>query len=235
MRNNSLYLSASAILLALMFAGCASSTNRADRSGFLGDYSMLKENDMSDRAQYGYLDRTANFAHYTKIMLDPVELWIGEDADLSEAEQAELQNLADYFFETVHASLSEDYTIVKAPGADVMQLRIALTDVDSASPAMNTVSTVLPVGLVISSGKKLATGSHAYVGKAGVEVELLDSATGKRIGAAIDERAGGKNPFNGRWGDAKKAFDYWADLMRERLQRLTRASRMKSSMQNVYI
>lgn len=223
------------LVAALYLGACASSTNRAERSGFLGDYSMLEENDVKDRAQYAYLDRTTNFAQYTKIILDPVELWISADADLSEAEQAELQNLADYFYETVHASLSEDYEMVQAPGATVMRLRIALTDVDSANPAMNTVSTVLPVGLVISSGKKLATGSHAFVGKAGVEVDLLDSTSGQRIGAAIDERAGGKNPFNGRWGDAKKAFDYWAERMRERLQRLTRASRMKNSMQNVYI
>jgi hypothetical protein len=52
-----------------------------------------------------------------------------------------------------------------------------------------------------------------------VEGELLDTATGKRIAAVIDRRAGTKSLSGGfsRWGDVQDAFSFWARRMQTNL------------------
>lgn len=221
-----------AAVLATFFTGCASSTNNAQQSGFLGSYSDLRDGG-KDEARYVYIDRRANFTKYTKVKIAPVTLWGVEDGELSEVDKAELQDLANYLHTSINNALKKDYEIVESNGPDVMLVRVALTEAVGAKRGLNTVSTIIPVGLVASAGKKLATGSHAFVGKASIEVEILDS-NGTRLGAAVDERAGSKG-IEGEWAQVQKSFDFWSEKMRDRLERLTLASRMKQSLLDVKI
>ncbi len=78
---------------------------------------------------------------------------------------------------------------------------------------MNVVSTVTPAARALDTVRTLATGSHGFVGKAAVEMEILDSLSTVRLVAAVDERAGGKT-FEGMtstWDDVEQALDYWAE------------------------
>jgi hypothetical protein len=52
------------------------------------------------------------------------------------------------------------------------------------------------------------------VGRASVEIELLDSLSGVRLAAAIDRREGGKKVVSGKWADIEEAFQYWAQKLR---------------------
>jgi len=54
--------------------------------------------------------------------------------------------------------------------------------------------------------------------RVGIECEILDSAEGTRLVAAVDERewGAGSGAPSGRAG-AEKAFDRWADILRTRL------------------
>lgn len=216
-----------------LFSGCASSTKYAEQSGFLGDYSELRDGG-KDEARYVYINPSADFAKYTKVKLAPVTVWRSETSQLNEVASAEIKELSDHLYSSVHAALSEDYQIVDSNGADVMLVRVAMTEAVGASQVMNSVSTIIPIGLVASAGKKLATGSHAFVGKAAVEMEILDSSTGERLAAAVDERAGSKG-VESEWTQVKKTYDFWADKLQDRLRRLTRASKMKESFINVHI
>lgn len=218
----------------VIFSGCqtTSSTGKAKQSGFLRDYSMLGEGE-GDQASLVYISQETDFSKYKKVILEPVTVWRSGESKLSELEASEVKELTDYLYSAAHGELSKHYQIVKDPGADVMRIRIALTEAVGANVAMNSVSTVVPIGLVSSTTKKLATGSHAFVGKASVEVEILDTITNTRIVAAVDERAGRKNPIGGKWGDAKSAFDYWAGRLASRLQQLERGNNLEESFRNL--
>ena len=102
-----------------------------------------------------------------------------------------------------------------------MRLRIALTEAESSYVVLDTVSTVLPIGLALAGLQTAATGSCSFVGSAGVEAELQDSQTGKRLMAAVDRRVGGKMTGQGdkfdEWRTVKNAVDYWADRLQTRL------------------
>ena len=87
---------------------------------------------------------------------------------------------------------------------------------------MNVIATTLPPPRVLTTVIGWATGVNAFVGKAAVEAEIVDSLSGMRIMAAVDERAGGRT-FKGStksWSDVKEAYDYWAERLRARLEEL---------------
>jgi hypothetical protein len=153
-------------------------------------------------------------------MLEPVTVGIGPDKQLSEEDQ---QLLSSYYHNVLEQDLSKDFTIVQQPGPDVMRVRVALSDATTATPVLRTISVIVPQARVLGAVKNLATGTYAFVGSAQSEGEAVDSMTGERLAAAVDQRSGGlsvKNAGVWEWGDAEHAMDYWAQHWSQRLSEL---------------
>lgn len=100
-----------------------------------------------------------------------------------------------------------------------MRLRVALTEAEGSNPIRNLTSTVLPLGRALSTFQHLSTGAHTAVGGAQMELELADSLTGERLGAAVDARVGTKTLGGAMdpWSDAKEIMDLWARRLTERM------------------
>ena len=77
------------------------------------------------------------------------------------------------------------------------------------------------MGAAISIIKKTTTDSNLAVGRASMEIELVDSLSGMRLAAAIDRREGGKKVVTGKWTAIEEAFDYWAQKLRVFLDKQT--------------
>lgn len=211
------------MILTLGFSACATTeqTRSAKPSGFLKDYSQLKKGE-GEQARLFYINRNINFAAYDKVMIESVTIWHGEGSDLSKVPREELQRLADYLYSATRKELESVYTIVDRPGPGVMKMRMAITEAKGSKVAGDIMTNVLPPAIVIDWGKKLATGTHSFVGKAAIEVEIVDSLSYVRLAAAVDERAGGKT-FEGKtskWDDIQKSFDVWANRLKTRLVEL---------------
>jgi hypothetical protein len=120
--------------------------------------------------------------------------------------------------------MAADYEIVDEAGPGVLRLRVAVTDAQGSKVAMDTLSTVVPVGLALSALEKVALGKTLTAGSVRIEAEALDGGTGKRLAAMVDERAGAKVSGRldkwSRWQDARDAFDFWGDRLRSRLAAL---------------
>ena len=200
------------------------SENEKDFSGFLGDYSQLKKGD-GNEANYIYIDKSANWAKYTKVFIKPVELWKSNDKDssLGKLSKEDQQKLVSFFQTALVTALETNFTIVDQAGPDVLVVHGAITDAGKSWPVLDLVTTVYPAALVISFGKQLITGTGAFVGEVRIEAELTDGATGQRIAAVVDERAGTKalrTKFEGSWGDLKLALDWWSTRLDARLELL---------------
>ncbi len=154
-------------------------------------------------------------------MIDPVTVWHGEDSDLSRVPRKDLQTLADYLHWKLETALEIDYTIADRPGAGVLRIRVAITSAKGSTVMLDMLSTLGPQR-ILSQAKKLVTGTHAFVGKAAIEAEILDSLSGTRLAAMVDERAGGKTTtgVTDKWSDVIEAYGYWADRLRLRLVEL---------------
>ncbi len=215
---------AACLLLAL--AGCATTRQvREDqRSGFLGDYSMLRQG-VGSEANYVYIDESAGWSKYTKIWIKPIELWKSSDpeAQLGKLSKENQQLLVDEFYAAMYEALTNNFQVVNHGGPDVLILHAALTDGRPSKPVLDVVTSVyLPLKLV-SFGKRLVTGTDIGVGLAYVEAEFLDGQSGKRVAAAMDARAGTKairSKFRSSWNDVKLAFDWWAKRTDKRLMLL---------------
>ncbi|CAA6677305.1 MULTISPECIES: DUF3313 domain-containing protein [unclassified Lentimonas] len=214
-----------------LLSGCASPAKTVVETGFLDNYSQLRDGEKGE-ARYVYIDHRSNFTKYTKVNIMPVTIWRSDDSEMDELPPEVAQKLANDLHTAVYNEISKDYEIVDTTGPDTLLLRVALTEAVGANSVMNTVSTVVPVGLVVSEADKVISGSHPFVGKASIEVELLDSDTGERLAAAVDGRDGSIG-FGAKWTQVEKAFNFWAEKMRDRLKRLTTASRLKQNLLDV--
>jgi len=219
-------LSASLIFISILYAGCATThqTREVTTSGFLSDYAQLQKG-TGHEALMVYINESVDFSRYDKIIIDPTRLVASEDSDLAKIPQEELQSIADYFHAALVENLSKRYTVVSEPGPDTMRLRVALTDVTGSKVVLDTLSSIIPIGMAVNAIEKVATGNNTAVGSATGELELLDSVSGQRLAAAVDGRSGTK--YTGRfdkfkkWTDAKDACDYWAKRLAKRLEELS--------------
>lgn len=211
------------ILLVTVLVGCAATQQARDveTTGFLTNYAQLEPGG-GEYALLVYVNPDTDFRRYDRILIDPVTLWRGSASRLDDVPEDELQGLADYLDASLRETLKQDYTLVRQPAPGVMRLRVAITEAEGASVAMDTVSTIIPQARLLSGAKKLATGTHAFVGSAGVEGELVDAVSGERLMAAVDRRVGGKRVagVTSTWDDVRGAFDFWSERVRTRLAEL---------------
>jgi len=214
------------IFLAMFCAACAGThqVRSVETSGFLSNYSQLKEG-KDDQALMVYTDPNVKFSEYSKIIIDPVSLKASEDSDMGKISAEDRQAIANYFYAALKENLSKKYAIVIEPGPGTMKLRVALTDMSGSKVVLDTLSSIVPVGIAVNLLYKGATGNSTAVGSATGEMELLDSTTGKRLIAAVDGRSGrkytGKFDKWGKWNDTKDACDYWAQRIAQRLDELS--------------
>jgi len=213
-------------LLALGFVllSACSTTQKAQvtqTSGFLGaDAAKLSP---GGEGQMGlrYVNPAVDWTQYNKVMIAPVTLWGDEGGRISAADQ---QTVADFFSQQLHAEFGKKFPIVEKPGPGVMKITVALTDAQSSTPGLRTISTVVPQARVLSSLKFLATGSFPFVGAAQAEARITDSVSGKTLAAGADRQIGGgavSTGFQWMWGDVENAITNWSKRMAERLSAWT--------------
>lgn len=138
--------------------------------------------------------------NYNKIILEPTVLKI----DKKNFKQGELQAAVNDFQKIITDGLSPEYPVINEPGPKVLRIRSMITDIDTSSPALNTLTT-------------LALFVPLDMGGAAIEVEFFDSITGERVAAMIDQKSGTPLQFKSgfsRFGHAKGAFVEWAEELK---------------------
>jgi len=200
-----------------LLVGCASTSKEAP-SGFLKNYPQFQPGP-TDGVDQLYTKPGMDLNKYNRVMLDEAQFYLKKSAADQGIQASELKELSDAFHRAIFEALGNAYPLVTEPGADVLRIRLAITDIETSNPAMSGVTTVLPVGLAISVAKKAATGSYTGVGGASMEVEFLDSISGERLAAAIDTFNGSKMSGFSKLGATKEAFEFWAKRLRVTLDK----------------
>jgi hypothetical protein len=217
-------------ILALMFVvtGCASTqeAKSVEKSGFLGDYSLLKEGQRStisegaeDEALWVYKNPAADWRKYRKVILDPVTVWTsGKDSQLKDVSVEDRQRLSALLWKTFDETLRKDYEMTSQAGPDVMRLQVAITEAGSSNAVLDTVTSIVPQTRLLSGMKSLATGVSAFTGSASAEIKVTDSDTGVILFEAVDRRGGTKSlsGVTNSWNDVEEAYRFWAEKVRYR-------------------
>jgi Protein of unknown function (DUF3313) len=192
-------------------------------SGFLGDYSKLVP-DPKNGDLLVYEKDPNVLKKYNKFIFDPITIYLLPEARDRGIDPDDLERLAKYFHDAVTDELKKSgrYEIVTTPGPDVLELNVAITNVEPNGGKKNaavkggaaavSAATVPGVGLAVP---------RLSVGKVNIEGEMLDSTSGERQVAFVTGK-GGRRWFSGlsgfkKWADIEAAFRTWAKNFRERL------------------
>jgi hypothetical protein len=192
-------------------------------SGFLGDYSALVP-DAKNGDLLLYEKDPSVLSKYNKFILDPVTIYLLPAAAARGIDPDDLERLAQNFQKAVSDELTKSgrYQIVTTPGPGVLELNVAITNVEPTGGGKNAAvkgaATAATIGA--APGASLLV-PRISVGKIAIEGEMLDSTSGERMVAFVTSK-GGRRWFSGlktfqKWGDIEAAFRYWAKDFRERL------------------
>src|SRR5262249_42743903 len=149
-RNATQIASAALLLLGLCVtfavSGCyvtqQASPEAVTKSGFLGDYSELTPgNTDKGQALLRYINPAANWRQYNKIILDPVVFYGDDKSKISPDTQLALTT---YFHAALEKDLAQKFQVVDQAGPGVMKLQVAITDAESATPVLRTISLIVP-------------------------------------------------------------------------------------------
>lgn len=184
--------------------GCGS--KRMPTTGFLSDYSRL--NSVSD-TMLQYVAPTHKFS-YSKFIIDPVAVHFYDTDKGAGTDFEKVNELVQYMERAMHNALLDHYQVVRQAGPGVARIRLALTDLDKSSPALN----------VIPQTKLIGTG----LGGATMEGEILDSLSGEQLAAVVQSQKGKRLSLSGlsKYGDAKAVIDDWAQRLVQKVDEANR-------------
>jgi uncharacterized protein DUF3313 len=221
------------LAMMLVVTGCASTqeAKSVEKSGFLGDYSLLKEGERSsvsggnaeNTALLVYKNPAADWRKYKKIQLDPVTIWMSQkDSQLKDVSVEDRQRMAALLWKQFDEQLRKDYAMTSQGGPDVLHFQAAITEAGESSVVMDTVSSIVPQLKLLSGMKSLATGVSAFSGSASAELKVTDGADGTILFEAVDRRGGTKSlsGVTNSWNDVEESYRYWAEKARYRLCQL---------------
>jgi hypothetical protein len=167
----------------MLMAGCASHTFAPSQSGFLSNYGRMKK---IDDTTWRYVDAN-RLKIYNRFHISAIKCLV-TSYDGKPVSPETAQKVSDYLRESITKALGDAYPIVNNGGADVGELRVALTD-------------------AYKNGNRLGLT---------VEGEIFDSYSGYQAAAVMRTELG--EAYIGDWWDApsaKQIIDKWSARLRQ--------------------
>ena len=155
-----------------------------------------------------------NRAVYTKVMIEPITIFISPNSEYQDLDANELKALADGFNETLIKTLEPEIAVLNKAGPGVMYMRAALTNVKLAKKKRGLLS-YTPIGLVATAVAD-AAGARISLKDAAVEIEMLDSTTGERLGVLVDKAPTTPGNENLSWDSINEVFKFYAERFKAR-------------------
>ena len=214
-----------AIILALaLLGGCAGAPRTPNTSwptnapytGFLADYSKL-------RAVPGhpgtliYVDRTINLRPYTKIIIDPVQVFLTENLDYRGLQPEVLLRMTETLSSGFQKVMQSDYRVVNVAGPDVLRIRLAITNVHPVELPLKPTD-FIPIKAIVEVGRA-AVGESPHLVELSAEMEVLDPA-GRVVLSGVSTRQGDHTLAQGdkiSWADLAPILTAWANRFRQSL------------------
>lgn len=125
-----------------------------------------------------------NRAAYTRIVIEPITIFISPSSEYQDLDPNELKAIADGFNETFTKTLEPEIAVLNTAGPGVVYMRAALTNVKLTQKKRGLLG-YTPIGLVVTAVAD-AAGARVSLKDAALEVEMLDSMTGERLGVLVD-------------------------------------------------
>jgi hypothetical protein len=170
-----------------------------------------------------YRNPDVDIRQYKKVMLLPVEIYRGPDAEFEGVSQEEQQEMAGYLYSAVEKVLQEKGLLTNQPGPGVARLKLVLAGLEKTRPVASTATHALPVGLALNLGKGAMGKNGSFMGTATVGGEFTDSTNGTLVATFLAK----ENPnamdlptVVSTWDASKKALDRVAQQIGDRIEKV---------------
>ncbi|AZF26968.1 DUF3313 domain-containing protein [Pseudomonas sp. R2-60-08W] len=193
-------------------AGCASKVTQPDEySGFLSDYSRLKEAKSPSGAEVmRWVDPTLDLNRYSAVYIEPTQFYPKPQAT-PRIPDSTLRGINDYYNQALKRELARSMPLANGPGPGVIVVRAAITAVSSKTEGLKPYE-FIPVAFV-AAAVSTGTGIRDQQTTLGTEAQFLDGANAKVI-AQVVRKGTGKPLANNtqvmKAGDVKSVIDGWA-------------------------
>ncbi|QDH65470.1 DUF3313 domain-containing protein [Pseudomonas azotoformans] len=196
----------------IAMAGCASKITQPDEySGFLSDYSQLKEAKSPSGVEVmRWVDPQLDLNRYTAVYIEPTQFYPKPQAT-TKIPDSTLNGINTYFNHALKRELGKSLPLANGPGPGVMVVRAAITAVSSKTEGLKPYEFV-PVALV-AAAVSTGTGIRDQETTLGTEAQFLDGASGKVLAQVV--RKGTGKPLSNdsqvmKADDVKGVIDGWA-------------------------
>ncbi|MGY2373069.1 DUF3313 domain-containing protein [Pseudomonas sp. SDO524_S393] len=199
-------------LAAIGMTGCASQiTPPEEYSGFLSDYSQLKEAKSPSGAEVmRWVDPQLDLSRYHAVYIEPTQFY-PKPQPTAKIPDSTLNGINTYYNQALKRELEKSLPLANAPAPGVIVVRAAITAVSSKTEALKPYEYV-PVALVVAA-VSTGTGMRDQETTLGTEAQFLDGASGKVLAQVV--RKGTGKPLSNeaqvmKAGDVKGVIDGWA-------------------------
>ena len=154
----------SALILGVLLLSACTTTQKAplDHASIncvlFGDVCRQLVPGGKDQFGLRYTNPSVVWTNYNKILIEPVTFWGGDSTSVSASDQ---QMLVNYFSQQLKEQIGKKLQIVDQPGPGVMKLTVAMTDAETATPVLRSISMIIPQAHMLANLKYLATDSKA--------------------------------------------------------------------------
>lgn len=187
----------------------------AGSSGFIENMPQL-EPDPDRPGAMIWIKPGVERAAYTMVMIEPITFFISPDSEYKGLSADELKSLSDEFQKTLTLTLEPEVPVLHKGGPGVLYLRAALVDVKLAKKKRGLLS-FTPIGLVVHAAEDVA-GANIELKDAKLEIEMLDSVSGERLGVLVDKAPETKADEKLSWDSIKATFAFYAERFKSRMQ-----------------
>ncbi|MFJ2466965.1 DUF3313 domain-containing protein [Pseudomonas sp. NPDC087615] len=196
----------------LTVLGCSSKTVAPDEySGFLKDYSLLKEAKSPSGAEVmRWIDPKADINKFTSVYIEPTQLY-PQPQPTAKIPQQTFNGITRYYDQALKREIGKSLPLATGPGPGVMVVRAAITAVSSKTEGLKPYE-VIPIALV-AAAVSTASGIRDQETTLATEAVFLDGANNKVV-AQVVRKGTGKPLANEsqvmKADDVKSVIDGWA-------------------------
>lgn len=146
----------------------------------------MEKGELTGRTALVWRAPNLDVRRYTRVIIEPVEVYRGADADFGGADVQQQQQLADYMRGEFSRTLGQ--RVAFAPGPGVARLKLTLAGLENNTPVVAPVSRVAPAGLVINLGKQVMNQPGSFSGGVTIAGQVLDSTTDQPLITFVQKR-----------------------------------------------
>lgn len=212
----------SVCIATLALAGCSSKVTQPEEySGFLGDYSRLKEEKSpSGAVVMRWIDPKIDPDKYTHLYIEPTQLYPKPQPTVK-IPQTTLSGITGYYDQALKREAGKSLPLATSPGPGVLVMRAAITAVSSKTEGLKPYE-VVPIALV-AAAVSTASGIRDQETTLGTEAVFLDGGNNAVVAQVV--RKGTGKPLSNesqvmKPDDVKGVIDGWASDLHQSFLKL---------------